>query len=339
MRPYSLGVTCLPRSVLGLIERRVRQGSRPGARKRGDQAHLALAVEGGGMRGAVSAGMLVALERLGALQAFDSVWGASAGAINSAFFLTGQAGANADIYSERLASSRFINPRRFLRGGDFISLDYMFSLLKSEYRLDVERLLESPIKLHPISFCLDDWSAVDLGHPKSEDGVFLSLRASSQVPLFAGKPIEVDGRRFLDAACGEFIPVQSALKGGATHVLVLHTRPDGLAPAPVSRIERAMYQRWLRPIDARLVDYFEHRPELYRTQMTAISQLGAHVFSIHPSGQVDPVAVTERRREPVVAAFRNGLEAMLAAWPDAEPEQSLRQWLTSWPRQLLARAL
>jgi predicted acylesterase/phospholipase RssA len=42
------------------------------------------------MRGVVSAGMLVALEQLGTLDCFDSIWGASAGALNGAYFLTGQ---------------------------------------------------------------------------------------------------------------------------------------------------------------------------------------------------------------------------------------------------------
>lgn len=234
------------------------------------------------MRGAVSAGMLVALERFGALSAFDSVWGASAGAINSAYFITRQANESAGIYPERLASNRFINPRRFLRGGDFISLDYLFALLKEDYRLNVEQLLGSPIPLHPISFCLDDWATVDLGHPASETDLFLRLRASAQVPLFAGKPIEIDARRFFDAACGEFIPVQSALSGGATHVLALHTRPRGEGPGPLSRIERAMYHRWLKPIDARLLEHFESRQQLYLDQMSTIRLLGEHVFSVYP---------------------------------------------------------
>ena len=48
--------------------------------------------------------------------------------------------------------------------------------------------------------------------------------------------------------------------------------------------------------------------------MHAVHSLGEHVFSIFPAGEEDPVAATERRREPVERAYRLGIEALLAAW-------------------------
>ena len=62
------------------------------ARARGADPHrVALVLEGGGMRGVVSAGMTAALERLGLTPCFDLVVGASAGAINGAALLSGAA--------------------------------------------------------------------------------------------------------------------------------------------------------------------------------------------------------------------------------------------------------
>ena len=49
-------------------------------RSRPDGARVALVVEGGGMRGAVSAGMVIAIDELGLTGSFDAVYGASAGA-------------------------------------------------------------------------------------------------------------------------------------------------------------------------------------------------------------------------------------------------------------------
>ena len=57
---------------------RAAAGSQPG--DRGDQHLVCLAVEGGGMRGSVSAGMCVALEAAGLVPAFDRIYGCSAGA-------------------------------------------------------------------------------------------------------------------------------------------------------------------------------------------------------------------------------------------------------------------
>jgi predicted acylesterase/phospholipase RssA len=62
-----------------VLATRARAGSRPGARQ--DGFRVALAVEGGGMRGTISAGMALALDELGLVTAFDAVYGASAGAI------------------------------------------------------------------------------------------------------------------------------------------------------------------------------------------------------------------------------------------------------------------
>jgi predicted acylesterase/phospholipase RssA len=58
-------------------------------RRRPDGARIALAIEGGGMRGAVSAGMVIAVHDLGLTDAFDFVFGASAGALNGVWLLSG----------------------------------------------------------------------------------------------------------------------------------------------------------------------------------------------------------------------------------------------------------
>lgn len=72
-----------------LISKRLQEGSssRPG--QRGDGFKLGLVVEGGGMRGIVTGAMLMGLQDMGLTHCFDAVYGASAGAINSTYFLTG----------------------------------------------------------------------------------------------------------------------------------------------------------------------------------------------------------------------------------------------------------
>jgi predicted patatin/cPLA2 family phospholipase len=202
----------------------------------------------------------------------------------------------------------------------------MFEIIRNDLKLDWQRLLDSPISLHPTSFCLDEWQTVDLGHPESEEQLFERLRASAQVPLFAGRPIELAGKRYLDAACGEFIPVQTALAGGATHVLALHTRPQHLTPPPLGRVERLLYRRSLGPIDRRFVEHYENLSAIYQEEMGRVHALGEHVYSVFPAATAEPLSPSERRREPIEQAFKLGSEALLAIWPAQEPErqQSLR---------------
>src|SRR5438067_2344138 len=96
--------------VLKVISERLRSGSEPGARS--DGARVALAIEGGGMRGVISAGMDAALEDLGALDAFDDIYGSSAGSFNGAYLISRRACLGATIYYEDVNNRNFIDMRR-----------------------------------------------------------------------------------------------------------------------------------------------------------------------------------------------------------------------------------
>jgi predicted patatin/cPLA2 family phospholipase len=98
--------------VLALLRDRAASGSQPGART--DGARLALVVEGGGMRGAVSAGGLQALHDAGLARCFDAVYGSSAGAINATYFLSGQRD-GVDVYARHIANERFCDLRRLVK--------------------------------------------------------------------------------------------------------------------------------------------------------------------------------------------------------------------------------
>src|SRR5947209_1851988 len=99
-----------PPAVAQLLLDRQRTFSKPGSRA--DNRTIALAVEGGGMRGVVSAGMVAALEQLDLLHSFDVVYGASAGAVSAAYFVAGQARYGTTIFYDDINNRRFIDLRR-----------------------------------------------------------------------------------------------------------------------------------------------------------------------------------------------------------------------------------
>lgn len=53
---------------------------------------VGLAIEGGGMRGCVSAGMIATLYNLDLMDTFDAVYGSSAGSLVGAYAIAGQVG-------------------------------------------------------------------------------------------------------------------------------------------------------------------------------------------------------------------------------------------------------
>src|SRR3990170_3981468 len=107
--------------VIRAIRGRMRAGGRRPAGE-SPSSKLGLVVEGGGMRGVISGGALLAMDALGLAEAFDEVYAESAGAINGSYFLAGQAVLGSRIYFEDIANARFINPLRVRR---ILDLDFL----------------------------------------------------------------------------------------------------------------------------------------------------------------------------------------------------------------------
>ena len=127
--------------VVALIRRRREQGSIPG--QRADGRRIALVIEGGGMRGVVSAGMTAAIEQLGFTDAFDEVHGASAGAFNAAFLLAGQASYLTGLYQHGFGNPRFVSVRRVLRGRSLFNMDYVVNeVWRTQRPLHTDRILD-----------------------------------------------------------------------------------------------------------------------------------------------------------------------------------------------------
>lgn len=77
----------LQHDVIQIMASRYHSQSRPGQRYINDTAYLALAIEGGGVRGAVCSGMAAAIATLGLTDSFDTIIGSSAGSVIGAYMV------------------------------------------------------------------------------------------------------------------------------------------------------------------------------------------------------------------------------------------------------------
>uniref|UniRef100_A0A6U9YZ04 PNPLA domain-containing protein n=1 Tax=Pseudo-nitzschia australis TaxID=44445 RepID=A0A6U9YZ04_9STRA len=94
----------LDHAVRDLIQERFINGTTPGQRLLEDTATLAIAIEGGGMRGCVSAGMVAAITALGLSDTIDSIYGSSAGSVVGAYMVSRQV--CLDVYVDILPASK-----------------------------------------------------------------------------------------------------------------------------------------------------------------------------------------------------------------------------------------
>ena len=209
--------------VRRVLRERAGSGSRPG--HRADAYRVALSIEGGGMRGTVSAGMALALHELGLVNAFDAVYGSSAGAITGAWLLSstpeGLRGWADPDYARTL-----IRWSSLLRGRPVVDVKTLVEVLyQSDFPMDFASVLASPVEYHPLGTDAETGESTDL-RPLISDpaGLRLALRASASLPFLAGPPVELRGRRFFDAGVAESVPFRTPLAQGATHILVLRSR-------------------------------------------------------------------------------------------------------------------
>jgi predicted patatin/cPLA2 family phospholipase len=289
--------------VLDVLHARLRNGSAPGART--DPHRVAVVLEGGGMRGVVSAGMTAALERLGLTRCFDLVVGSSAGALNAAALLGGVARPAAAMYHTVLASKQFVNPVRLLFGRP--ALDVRFVLAHADGDLDAERherTISSPIDFHCVALDVDSTKSVEFSGMRTKDELWDVLLATTRMPWIGGPPVPIGDRRYIDGALTCPIPVGNAVEAGATHVLVLQTRPYGVPRSAGGRVGERLIARHLRGLNPALVPLWHGRIQEYEELVEDIAQRssspngdGPYVYGLRPPAGTPVVTQLERRPE------------------------------------------
>jgi predicted patatin/cPLA2 family phospholipase len=231
-------------TALQLLRARSEQDSKPGHRN--DDARLALVIEGGSSRGAYSAGMTVAIERLGMLPLFDAVYGSSAGALNGAWLLCGRAESTIHAWWDSTIMRGTIDVRRALRRRPVVDTGFLVHIVYTEIMpMGFEEILDNPVEFHPLATNARTGESTDL-HQTIHDRPSLqaALRATTAMPLLTGEPIDIQGQPFVDAGISESVPVRTALAQHATHIVALRTRRNDESIAPPSLIERLVLPHW-----------------------------------------------------------------------------------------------
>ena len=311
--------------VIQLIRRRREEGSRPGTRT--DGRRVALVIEGGGMRGVVSAGMTAAIEQLGMRDAFDEVHGASAGAFNSAFLLAGQAAYLTALYPHGFGDPSFVNLREtLLRRRPIFDMDYVIGEVWRHHRpLHTDEILSCGIELHCTATDVDSTQIVDLTDLRDDAEIRCALRASGRLPWLAEPPVSFRGRRWLDATLAEAIPVHAA-QTTATDMLVLQTRPHGVAHTPLSSMVARLTDGYLAKINPALVTLRETRSERYDELSAELAARAGDpaaspaVCVIRPPADALLVGQMENRVSALTTAGSHGLRAAWMALEGEDPE-------------------
>jgi predicted patatin/cPLA2 family phospholipase len=290
------------------------------------------------MRGVVSAGMAAAIEQLRFTDCFDEVHGASAGAFAGAFLLAGQAAYLTGLYPYGFGNPVFASARRVMRGRPVFDLDYVVGEVWRRQRpLRTDRILARGIGLHCTATDVDRAAIVELADLTDDQQIRTAMLASSRLPWLAGGPVTFRGHQLLDATLAEPIPVHAA-RTSATDMLVLQTRPHGIAHSPLSGPVARLTDSYLRTLNPALVTLRETRSERYDRLSAELAGAAADtsaepaVCIIRPPAGARLVGQMENRAGALAVAGSHGMRAAWMALTGADPD------LVSAPRGYLPAA-
>ena len=305
--------------TLDLIRQRVSRGDRPGERQ--DGFKLALVIEGGGMRGVVSGGMVSALEFLGLRDAFDAVYGSSSGAMAGAYFVAGQARFGTTIYYQCINNRKFIRKSNIVLLRPIMNTTFLLDhVCRTDRPLRASEVVRGDLPLHVVASSTTKRASVVISDFADETEVFEALRCSINVPGVAGSAVAFRGDHLFDAALYESIPLKSAMADGATHALVLLTRPEGQTRTPLSPLQAAWVRFQLRDQPPEIVADWLGSHRIYRNELDRIGNAergeisGIHAQVVQIGARHRNISQLERNGRVLYAAARAGFDAVIDAF-------------------------
>lgn len=262
---------------------------------------VGLVLEGGGMRGLYTAGVLDAF--LDAGIKVDGLVSVSAGALFGVNFLSGQRG-RALRYNKRfIRDKNYISLLSWLKTGNMVNREMAYYKIPMELDIfDQEAFAKSGVPFYVTVTNLETGQAE---YPKI-DHVFDQmeyLRASSALPLVS-KIVEIDGKKYLDGGLTDSIPVDFAKSLGFDKLIVILTQPFEYRKKPSSgRLYRLFYKDY-----PKFVEVASKRYQHYNEAVEKIIQMeeAGEVYVIRPDQALE-IGRLERDPDKLEAVYEIGI--------------------------------
>lgn len=253
---------------------------------------VGLVLEGGGMRGVYTAGVLEYF--LEHQMFFPYVIGVSAGACNAASYLSKQKGRNKTVTIQYASDPRYISWRNYFKNRQFFGMDFIFDEIPNKhvpYHYDV--FYNSPTEF--VVGTTDCFTGEPVYYKKQQYGkdLLTVLRASSSLP-FVAPEISYKDKILLDGGISDPIPIKKAQKDGFTKNIVILTRNEGYQKKP-SKFHFLADRKY--PEYKGLQQALRKRYQIYNDTVTYLEneEKEGNVFIIRP---IKPLKVGRMERNP-----------------------------------------
>ena len=267
---------------------------------------IGLVLEGGGMRGLFSAGVLDALLELKELS-INGIVGVSSGALFGVNYVSKQK-ERAVRYNKKYADDkRYMGLHSWITTGNAVNKDFAFYELP--YKLDVfdnETFKKAKTDFYVVM------TNVESGKPEYvliEDAFAQMeyLRATSALP-FASKIIEINGKKYLDGGISDSIPIDFCESLGYDKIIAVLTRPEGTYKEDkLGFLYKLVYRKY-----PNLVKSLLNMATDYEKVLTKIKDLEnkGKIFVVRPP-EVLKIGRLEKNRDKIQKVYDTGLNTGL----------------------------
>ncbi len=265
-----------------------------------------LILEGGGLRGVFTSGVLRFLMEKGLY--FPYVIGVSMGACNAANYLSKQIGRN------KIVNIEFVNDRRYLsllRGifkRELFGMNFIFNTIPNQLvPFDYDTFYNSDQKNWTVATDCISGKPVYYENKQVGKDYLKVLQASASLP-FISRPVKFHGKILMDGGLADSIPIEKSISdGNQKHVIVL-TRPESYWK-PKSKtylLAKLFYPRYKG-----LQQALKNRSQRYNDSLQLINKLekAEKAFVIQPDEPLN-IRKSERNKERLYRGYDIGYHTM-----------------------------
>ncbi len=261
-----------------------------------------LVLEGGGMRGVFTSGVLDAFMQHGLF--FNYIVAVSAGACNGMSYMSRQQGRARYSNIDMLIKYDYIGLRHLLRHGSIFDPELLYERFPNEIiPYDYPTYYANPATFEMVvTNCRTGRCEYLSEHGGNNKRLMAIVQATSSLP-YVSNIIDVDGKPMLDGGIIDSIPVMRSIEQGHNFNVVVATRERGFRNTGKDRkIPHFIYKDY-----PRLRVALSHRIEAYNDQLALIERLEdeGRIVCIRPEKPVE-VGRVEKDPAKLEALYQEG---------------------------------
>lgn len=262
-----------------------------------------LILEGGGIRGAFTAGVTDVFIKEGIR--FDYACGVSAGAGVLYNYIAGQ---------EKRAKQIFLCPREqsyygfreAMRSGKFMNLNKLYGeMAYDDPAFDFETFFASETEVETVATNCITGKPEYLKDNGTVEGLFDAGRATGSLPFITG-PYQIGDNYYMDGSVSDPVPIERAIEKGCDKIVVLSTKGDGMNPSnlkkytPFMKIKYRKFKGFIEAVQVRIPLL------LSQYEMMEQKEKEGSVMVFHPAGHWD-VSHMEKDISKIEALYDEGV--------------------------------